>query len=44
VRETLADAALRALLGAAAREAARRNSWAAMVELQERIYVTAMRR
>jgi glycosyltransferase involved in cell wall biosynthesis len=44
VRETLADAALRARLGAAAREAARRNSWAAMVELQEQIYVTAMRR
>jgi glycosyltransferase involved in cell wall biosynthesis len=43
VRETLADAGLRARLGAAAREAARRNSWAAMVELQERIYVAAMR-
>lgn len=44
VRETLADAALRAQLGAAAREAARRNSWAQMVEVQEQIYVAAMRR
>jgi glycosyltransferase involved in cell wall biosynthesis len=44
VRETLADAGLRARLGAAALDAARRNAWAQMVELQEQIYITAMRR
>lgn len=44
VRETLADPGRRARLGVAAREAALRNSWARMVELQEQIYISAMRR
>ena len=42
IRRLLADPALRARLGEGAREAARRVSWAAVVEQQEELYRRAI--